>query len=118
MILKDAITNPGALRAKALSQWKVPILAGLVASACFWLLWIYLSVLGYKFLQSDELGYWNASLDWQHGSFDVFHPPAYPLVIALIRTLTLGIFPPAVLMTGITFVFMLVSALLVYKLLR
>ena len=79
---------------------------------------IYLGlVLRFNFLRSDVLGYWNDSLDWMH-PFNPYHVAGYPLVLALGRGLSFENLSPLVLMIGISFAAFLVSALLVYKLIR
>ena len=73
--------------------------------------------LKYDFLRSDVLGYWQDSLAWQT-PFHPFHVPAYPLMIALLRGITLGALPPVGLMMSINLVAFLASAFFIYRIIQ
>lgn len=73
--------------------------------------------LQYDFLRSDVLGYWQDSLAWQM-PFHPFHVPGYPLIIAMTRGVTLGVFNPVILMMGINLLAFLASAFVVYKIIQ
>ncbi|PKO09644.1 MAG: hypothetical protein CVU40_10140 [Chloroflexi bacterium HGW-Chloroflexi-2] len=65
-------------------------------------------LLEFNFLQSDIAAYWQDSLNWQ-APFHKFHVPGYPLVIAFLRGISFGIFPPIILMQLITFISLVFS---------
>jgi len=89
----------------------------IILTIFFILLALFLSeILHFEFMQSDALGYWNDSLNWQT-PFHPFHVPGYPLLIALVRFLSLDILRPSLLMLGINFVAFLTSSWLIYRLL-
>jgi hypothetical protein len=86
-------------------------------AAAYLLLALYLVfVLQFDFSQTDALQYWHDSLEWQH-PFNPFHVPAYPLLVAVLRGLSLGLVPPLALMMGTTFAALMITAWLVYLLL-
>ncbi|MFQ5568349.1 MAG: hypothetical protein ACE5G0_01665 [Rhodothermales bacterium] len=87
---------------------------GYVAIAAYFACW-----LEYDFLQADTeiISYWQDSLGWRQ-PFHPFHVPGYPLMIALVRGLTLGTLPPIAVMMGINLGALLWSVLLVYRILR
>jgi len=73
--------------------------------------------LQYDFLRSDVLGYWQDSLAWQT-PFHPFHVPVYPLMIAITRGITFGVFNPVFLMMGINLTAFLASAFLIYQIIQ
>ncbi len=89
----------------------------LLASAAFWSLWLFWNILAFDAFRSDVAAYWRNSLDWQE-PYDVFHLPLYPWLIALASRVTFNLLPPILLMQIVVFAAYLVSALLVYGLLR
>lgn len=65
-------------------------------------------------LQSDVLSYWRESLAWQT-PFSVFWAPGYPLLIALVRSLTFHMLPPIAVMSMISATSYVVAVITVYK---
>lgn len=96
---------------------KPRVMLVVVASVAFWSLWLFWNILGFDAFRSDVHAYWQNSLSWQE-PYDVFHLPLYPWLIALARTITFNLLPPILLMQIVVFAAYLVSALLVYGLLR
>jgi len=78
-----------------------------------------LVALQYWFMKFDVVSagdpewYWQDSLRWWT-PFNVFHVPAYALLIALVRSVTFGVLPPAVVMDSITWASLLLGAWAVY----
>jgi hypothetical protein len=100
------------------SRLKEPVIALVFLTVSYFALAIFLArVLQFKFLQSDALGYWQDSLAWRT-PFHPFHVPGYPLLIAMLRGITFGVLPGVGLMMIINLASFLVSALLVYQILK
>ena len=91
-----------------------PVLIAIIGYICLAL--FYAILLKYNFFRSDVLGYWQDSLNWQT-PYHPFHVPGYPLVIALLRGVTFGIFPPVLSMMAINLLALTLSVYLVYKIL-
>ncbi len=79
---------------------------------------IYLTVfLKFDALVSDVAGYWIDSLDWKH-PYDLYHVPAFSLLIALLRGLTFNLLPPLFMMRLITFSAVLTSLISIFTLIK
>ena len=65
--------------------------------------------------RSDVALYWKDSIEWAN-PYNPYHVPGYPLLIAFMRMLTLGLFPPLFIMIVIAFVSYLGSSVIVYRL--
>lgn len=74
----------------------------------------YTLVLKYDFFRSDVLGYWQDSLEWKT-PFHSFHVPGYPLLIALLRGITFGLFSPVTYMIVINLIALSLSVYLIFK---
>lgn len=79
-------------------------------------LW-FIMYLNFNFFHSDVLGYWNDSLNWT-SPFHEFHVPGYPLIIALLRLITLNSFSPLAYMLMITMACFIGSILILNQLLE
>ncbi len=89
-----------------------------VAAILYVLYFLYLSIgLGFEFLRSDVLVYWNDSyrLDTP---FSTWFVPMYPLAIAVVRAITFDTLSPVAVMMSISCVFYLISVLVFYKLVK
>jgi len=71
-------------------------------------------VLKYDLFRSDVLWYWQDSLNWKT-PFNRFHLPVYPLIIALLRSISVGHIPPIMLMMGINLAALIISSLSIYN---
>jgi hypothetical protein len=65
-------------------------------------------------LQSDAKGYWEDSLSLA-APFDPFHVPGYPIVIGLLRSVTVSLFPPVFYLQAVSFVSFSLALYLVFK---
>lgn len=93
----------------------LPVMVSVLAIVyLFTAIWLGL-VLKFDFMRSDVLGYVNDSLAWQT-PFNIYHVPAYPLLLALLRGVSFGMLPNLALMMGINVVSFFISTLLVYRL--
>ena len=90
----------------------------LIASAivAYVLCYVFLTV-GLKFdmMRSDVMGYWNESFRLTT-PYSTWWVPGYPYAIALIRTVTLGMLQPLLVMVLISLASYVVAALAVYRL--
>ncbi len=76
--------------------------------------WWFAVVLQLNFLRSDVAGYWKDSLAWQT-PFNPDHVPGYPLLIALLRFLTMEQLEPISLFWFMAFCAHIAGALAVYS---
>jgi hypothetical protein len=90
---------------------------GLLACGYFALAAFFALILRYDFMRSDVSWYWKNSLSWET-PFDTLHVPGYPLTIALVRGVTLGMLPPVPLMMGINLAAFLLCGLTLHRILR
>jgi hypothetical protein len=91
-------------------EWSL-ILTGAVF---FWLFFLYLtSSLHVNVVSSDPKFYWELSLSWT--VFHVWWVPGYPLLLAVVRTLTFNVLPPALLMASVSCIFFLISIRTTYR---
>jgi hypothetical protein len=59
----------------------------------------------------DVHTYWQESLSWGL-KLNEHHPPGFPILVAIVRTLTAGRLPPLAVMQSLTFVFLMGGAFL------
>lgn len=105
------------IRTKAIHYSHLQFLILLLVSL-YGLVAVFLGVtMEFEFLQSDVLGYWKKSNDWQI-LIHPFHLPFYPIIIAFLRVITFGFLPPLALLMLINFTAYVVGVLLVYKILE
>ena len=84
----------------------------------YFLIAIYLKIfLQYDYFSSDVKGYWQDSLEWQT-PFNFSHVPTYPLMVAILRGITLGVFHPISLMMTINLIAFLASSFIIYKIIQ
>ena len=79
----------------------------LVALQC-WCMNVDVAALG------DSAWYWRDSLQWWT-PFNPYHVPGFALTIALLRSASFGLLPPAVVLTSITWAALLAGAWAVYR---
>ena len=95
-------------------RYNAGLLAGLAALGFFTSLWVYFHYgLEFDLFRSDVVWYWRDSLDWQR-PFNPNHLPGYPLLIALLRFLTLDQLPPLIIMWSISMISYLVGVWAVF----
>lgn len=91
---------------------KIYALVASVAAFSFSTVLLFLGYLESDVFVSDVPVYWENSLEL-NAPFDQFHPPAYPIIIAIGRMLTFDRLQPVTVMLGVAFAFYLAGALLV-----
>lgn len=87
-------------------------LGALVAS--YVMLALFMWRLGFQFMRDDVGLYWQDSFDWK-AAFNGLYAPLYLWVLALVRTITLGLIPPIPLMMTINLVCLLACGWLIYR---
>ena len=111
--LKDLGSDNAARNDASVWTYGVASKVTITAIASFLIVWWWLAVLQFHFMQSDVAGYWKDSLAWRT-PFNPDHVPGYPLLIALLRFLTAGQLDPIVLFWAVTFCAHILGALAVY----
>jgi len=102
-----------------LTRWKqavtgLPAVLAILTVGYFFVAgWLGL-LLRFDFMRSDVSSYWQSSQTWSQ-SFHLFHVPGYPILIDILRRVTLGVFPPLGYLMAINLVAFLGSAVLVYR---
>jgi hypothetical protein len=86
------------------------------AVALYALFFVYLKGgLGFDFLRSDVLNYWEYSLTLTT-PYSTWWVPGYPVMIALVRAATFDVLPPIAVMMSITGTFYLIGVAVFYRL--
>lgn len=71
-------------------------------------------ILKFDALVSDVAWYWEDSLNWRQ-PYNLFHVPAYPLIIALLRAVSLNLLSPILIMRSTTLTASIVAVYSTYK---
>jgi hypothetical protein len=81
---------------------------------CYFSIAFTFTVLDFNVLQSDAKGYWDDSLSL-NAPFHPFHVPGYPVVICILRIVTLSLFSPAFYLQSITFLSFCMALFLIFE---
>lgn len=94
------------------------ILSIILVVIVFFALIGYLTIyLQFDSLISDPAAYWQDSLNWIH-PYNIFHVPAFPLILALLRGISFNTLPPLFLMRFVTLISVIVSVTSFYLLIK
>jgi hypothetical protein len=106
----SGVMKPAALASDVRLGVQAPALPLLgTAVALYALFFVYLKAgLGFDFLRSDVLNYWEYSLTLTT-PYSTWWVPGYPAMIALVRAATFDVLPPIAVMMSITGTFYLIG---------
>lgn len=115
MCPKDLGSDNAARNDAFVWTWHAASKVTAMSISSFLLVWWWLAVVHqFRFLRSDVAQYWEDSLAWRT-PFNPDHVPGYPLLIALLRFLTMEQLEPITLFWSMTFCAHIAGALAIYS---
>lgn len=98
---------------------KSPIISLIITFCAAYYIMAAFFVIGlqHNIFQGDVFGYWQDSINWRT-PYHSFHVPGYPLLIALLRSITFNVLSPILTMWIINLLAFVISIYLVYKIIE